>query len=98
MRVASTALASQTSSSAVGSSALKLGQRLGATLRFFTVLALLIASLGLFGLAEYTASQRTKEVGIRKVLGATIPGLVAVLSKDFLKLVVIAFILGTPVA
>jgi putative ABC transport system permease protein len=73
-------------------------QRLGATFRFFTILALLIASLGLFGLAAYSAGQRKKEVGIRKVLGANTTSLVALLSSDFLRLVGIAFIVGAPVA
>ena len=73
---------------------LKLGQLIG----LFTLLALLIASLGLFGLAAYTAEQRTKEVGIRKVLGATAPGLVILLSKEFTRLVVVAFVVAVPVA
>jgi len=72
--------------------------RMGETFGFFTILALLIASLGLFGLAAFAAEQRTKEIGIRKVLGADVSGLVALLSKDFLKLVGIAFIIGAPIA
>lgn len=66
--------------------------------RGFTVLAILIACLGLFGLAAFTAEQRTKEVGVRKVLGASVPHLVALLSTDFLKLVLAAFALAVPVA
>mgnify|MGYP002397554592 CR=1 FL=1 len=64
----------------------------------FSVLALLIACLGLFGLASFTAAQRTKEIGVRRVLGASSAGIVALLSKDFLKLVLLAFALAAPVA
>ncbi|RIV17234.1 ABC transporter permease [Fibrisoma montanum] len=64
----------------------------------FSLLAILIACMGLLGLAIYIIQQRTKEIGVRKVLGASIPGIVALLSKDFLKLVFIAFILASPVA
>ena len=72
----------------------KLGQLFG----FFTLLALVIASMGLFGLAAYTAEQRTKEVGVRKVLGASVPSLVMLLSKEFTRLVVVAFVVAVPVA
>ena len=64
----------------------------------FTGIAVLIACLGLFGLAAFTAMQRTKEIGIRKVLGANVAGLVALLSKDFLQLVGLAFIVAAPLA
>ncbi len=64
----------------------------------FTVLAILIACLGLFGLATFSAEQRTKEVGIRKALGATIPGIVILLSKEFVKLVGLAFFIASPIA
>ena len=64
----------------------------------FTFLALLITGLGLFGLASYTAAQRTKEIGIRKVLGASVSSIVALMSKDFSRLVIIAFVLATPLA
>jgi putative ABC transport system permease protein len=63
----------------------------------FSVLAILIASLGLFGLATYTAEIRTKEIGIRKVLGAEVSSIVALLSKDFIKLVLVAIVLSIPV-
>jgi putative ABC transport system permease protein len=72
--------------------------RLGQTFGFFTILALIIASLGLFGLAAFAAEQRRKEIGIRKVLGADVSGLVALLSREFLLLVAIAFVLAAPVA
>ena len=64
----------------------------------FTTLAILIACLGLFGLATFTAEQRTKEIGIRKVLGATVGAVVALISKDFLKLVGIAILIAFPIA
>jgi putative ABC transport system permease protein len=64
----------------------------------FSILAIFISCLGLFGLAAYTAERRTKEIGIRKVLGATVKGLTALLSKDFLQLVVISCIVAFPVA
>ncbi len=64
----------------------------------FSVLAIMIACLGLLGLATYTAEQRTKEIGIRKVLGANIGSIVGLLSKDFIKLVSIAILIATPVA
>jgi putative ABC transport system permease protein len=64
----------------------------------FAIFAILIACLGLFGLVTYAAEQRTKEIGIRKVLGANIGGIVALLSKDFLKLVVISTVIAFPVA
>ncbi|WP_194972552.1 ABC transporter permease [Aquiflexum lacus] len=63
----------------------------------FSVLAILIASLGLFGLATYTAEIRTKEIGIRKVLGAEVSSIVTLLSKDFIKLVLVAIVLATPI-
>ena len=60
--------------------------------------AILISCLGLFGLAAFTAQQRLKEIGIRKVLGATATGIVTLLSKDFLKLAIVAFLIPTPFA
>ncbi|MDX1672270.1 MAG: ABC transporter permease [Balneolaceae bacterium] len=62
----------------------------------FALLAIIIACIGLFGLAAYTAYQRTKEIGVRKVLGATIPQILFLLMKDFAKLIGIAFILAVP--
>jgi putative ABC transport system permease protein len=63
-----------------------------------TLLSLIIACLGLFGLAAFTAEQRTKEIGIRKVLGASAAGIAGLLSKDFIKLVLIANLLACPIA
>ena len=60
----------------------------------FAVLAILIACLGLFGLVTFIAEQRTKEIGVRKVLGASVGGIVGLLSKDFVKLVAISFVIG----
>jgi putative ABC transport system permease protein len=64
----------------------------------FSVLAIMIACLGLLGLATYTAEQRTKEIGIRKVLGADVSTIVGLLSRDFIKLVLVAILVATPVA
>ncbi|GAB2518506.1 ABC transporter permease [Spirosoma aerophilum] len=64
----------------------------------FAVISIVIACLGLFGLAAFTAEQRTKEIGVRKVLGASVGSIIALLSKDFLKLVLIAICLAVPVA
>lgn len=65
---------------------------------FFAVLAIFISCLGLFGLASYVAEQRRREIGVRKVLGATVLGVWKLLSKDFILLVVIAMIIATPIA
>ncbi|HEX8024407.1 ABC transporter permease, partial [Mucilaginibacter sp.] len=73
-------------------------QRTGTISIIFTVLAISIACLGLFGLAAYAAEQRTKEIGIRKVLGASVSAIVNTLSKDFIKLVLISIAITTPVA
>lgn len=72
--------------------------RLYGLFKIFAGLAMLISCLGLWGLATFAAVQRTKEIGIRKVCGADLPGLVALLSRDFLKLVGIALILAIPLA
>ncbi|WP_332368009.1 ABC transporter permease [Spirosoma telluris] len=63
-----------------------------------TAIAILISCMGLFGLATFTAQQRTKEIGVRKVLGASVGSIVALLSKDFLKLVIIALVISSPIA
>jgi len=68
----------------------------GKLANLFAMLAIVISCLGLFGLSAFAAEQRTKEVGIRKVLGATLTGIVSLFSKDFSKLVVIAFLLAAP--
>lgn len=72
--------------------------KLKTLLALFTGIAVFIGCLGLFGLAAYSAERRRKEVGIRKVLGASVQGIVLLLSKDFIKLVVIAFAIASPVA
>ncbi|HEY2725543.1 MAG TPA: FtsX-like permease family protein, partial [Parafilimonas sp.] len=64
----------------------------------FAVLAIIISCLGLFGLATYTAERRIKEIGIRKVLGASVAGITTLLSKDFLQLVIISCVVAFPVA
>lgn len=64
----------------------------------FASLAIIITGLGLFGLAAFTAEQRTKEIGIRKVMGASVAGLVTLMSKDFSRLVIIAFLISAPLA
>ncbi|MBC3788568.1 ABC transporter permease [Spirosoma utsteinense] len=73
-------------------------QRFGQVFGFFTGLAILVACLGLFGLASFTTTQRTKEIGIRKVLGASISEILRLLYKEFAQLVVIAFAIATPLA
>ena len=66
--------------------------------KIFAALAIFISCLGLFGLSAFTAEQRTKEIGIRKVLGANLAGIIAMLSKDFLRIVFIAILLATPIS
>lgn len=73
-------------------------QRLGQAFNVFTILALLIAAIGLFGLVSHSVVQRTKEIGIRKVLGASAASIVQLLSIDFLRLVITSVIIGIPVA
>ncbi len=73
-------------------------QRQGSIFTIFSCIAILIACLGLFGLSAFTISQRIKEIGIRKILGASIPQIVSMISKDFLKLVAIAAIIAFPLA
>lgn len=67
-------------------------------INYFTLIAILISCLGLFGLAAFSAEQRKKEIGIRKALGASVTGIVRLLSGDFLKLVLIALLIATPIA
>ena len=70
----------------------------GKLANYFAIIAIFIACLGLFGLAMFTAEQRTKEIGVRKVLGASVTSIVGLLSKDFLKLVMIAILIASPLA
>ncbi len=72
--------------------------RLSSTCKGFGLLAILISCLGLFGLATHAAQQRVKEIGVRKVLGASVSGIVGLLSKDFLKLVAVALLIAAPLA
>lgn len=72
--------------------------RLGNALNIFTLLALFIAGMGLFGLVSFQVVQRTKEIGIRKVLGSSVSSIVKLLSKDFLKLIGIALVIAVPIA
>jgi putative ABC transport system permease protein len=73
-------------------------QDMGKLLNYFTILAILIASLGLFGLASFTAEQRTKEIGVRKVLGASVPQLILLISREFTKWVLVANLIAWPIA
>lgn len=73
-------------------------QRQGTLAALFAALTIFISCLGLFGLATYMAENRIKEIGVRKVLGASVTGLAALLSKDFLKLVIVSFVIAAPVA
>jgi putative ABC transport system permease protein len=73
-------------------------QRLGHLFMVFAGLAIIVACLGLFALTAFTAEQRTKEIGIRKVLGASVSGIVLLLSREFGKLILVAFVIATPVA
>ena len=76
----------------------KTEQKTGQLFSAFAILAIFIASLGLFALAAFTAEKRIKEIGIRKVLGASVFSIILMFSKDFGKLVLIAFIIASPVA
>jgi putative ABC transport system permease protein len=76
----------------------KADQRFGQVFTLFTSLAILVACLGLFGLASFTTVQRTKEIGIRKVLGASVPQILKLLYREFALLLVIAFVIAAPIA
>jgi len=73
-------------------------QRMGKLAIAFSVLAILVACMGLFGLATYAAEQRIKEIGIRKVLGASVSGIVRMLSKDFIRLILLSTLIAFPLA
>lgn len=73
-------------------------QRVSMLSKYFAGLAILISCLGLFGLATFTAEQRTKEIGIRKVLGASVASITSLLAKDFMKLVLLAIVIASPLA
>ena len=73
-------------------------ERIGKLASFFALLAIVISCLGLFGLASFVAEQRTKEIGVRKVLGASVFDVWNLLSKDFLVLVIISFLIAIPLA
>ena len=73
-------------------------ERMGSIATVFSVLAVLIACLGLFGLASFSAEQKKRDIGIRKVMGATPSGIVLLISRDFSKLVIVAILLGLPLA
>lgn len=76
----------------------KAEDRLASVFSIFTIITIVLASMGLFGLAAFTIEQRTKEIGIRKVLGASISSINGLLSKDFLKLVLLSILLASPIA
>lgn len=71
-------------------------QRMGSLLKYFAIIAILIASLGLFGLVSFMVEKRTKEIGIRKAMGSTSTEIVYILSMDFVKLVLVAIIIAIP--
>jgi putative ABC transport system permease protein len=72
--------------------------RLGKVINLFAGIAICLACLGLFGLSSYTTQQRIKEIGVRRVIGASVVNIVYLLSKDFVKFVLISFAIATPVA
>ena len=74
----------------------KADQRFGQVFGLFTLMAILVACLGLFGLASFTTIQRTKEIGIRKVLGASVPSVVMLIAREFVWLILIALFIATP--
>jgi putative ABC transport system permease protein len=72
--------------------------RLSSLVNYFTIIAIIVSCMGLFGLSTFSAEQRSKEISVRKVLGASVPALVLLLAKDFLKLVIISVAVAVPVA
>ena len=76
----------------------KAEQQVGTLALSFSILAFFVACLGLFGLATFLAEQKTKEIGVRKVLGASVPSILLMLSKEFIKWIVIANIIAWPLA
>jgi putative ABC transport system permease protein len=72
--------------------------RLASLIKYFMIIAITICCLGLFGLAAFSAEQRTREIGIRKVLGSSVTGIIGLLSKDFIKLVLIGNVIAIPLA
>jgi putative ABC transport system permease protein len=72
--------------------------KLGDILGFFIILSILIGSLGIFGMAAFTTEQRSREIGIRKAMGASVRNIMVLLSKDFIKLVVLSFVIAFPLA
>ncbi|MBC7828347.1 MAG: ABC transporter permease [Chitinophagaceae bacterium] len=75
----------------------KADRQFGKTFGLFAVLAIVVACLGLFGLASFVTTQRTKEIGIRKISGASIPNILLLLTKDFLNPILISFVIATPI-
>lgn len=73
-------------------------QRTGTLFNIFAGIAILISCLGLLGLTAYTAQVRTREIGVRKVLGATVPGIVSLLARDFIRLVLVAIVVAVPIS
>jgi putative ABC transport system permease protein len=73
-------------------------KRAGEIFGVFSALAIVIACVGLFGLSAYTASLRTKEIGVRKVLGASVSSVMLLLSKDFARLIILAFVIAVPIS
>ncbi len=73
-------------------------ERFGSLFLFFVMLAIFISGMGLLALASYSTLQRNKEIGIRKVLGASVLGIVTLLTSDFIKLVIISFVIASPLA
>jgi putative ABC transport system permease protein len=73
-------------------------QRVSKIITYFAVIAIIICSLGLYGLSSFMAERRLKEIGVRKVMGASVPQIVGMMSKEFVKLVLVAFVIAIPVA